>query len=107
MVLQQNVPYPNSVRKEYKLHLIAELHYFFHVMITDEYTFHFQEYPPGVTLIPMRSRTQKPFRTTNLVVIVPGDVTNGRGDSSFSIYGDALIMDPGCLPDCHAEVWEN
>eukprot|EP00268_Persea_americana_P026401 TRINITY_DN2582_c1_g1_i5.p1 TRINITY_DN2582_c1_g1~~TRINITY_DN2582_c1_g1_i5.p1 ORF type:complete len:555 (+),score=76.29 TRINITY_DN2582_c1_g1_i5:89-1666(+) len=69
-------------------------------------TLHYQEYPPGITLVPMRSRTQRPFCTTNLVVIAPGDVTNHSGYSSSSIYGDALIMDPGCLADCHAELMD-
>ncbi|MCL7021905.1 hypothetical protein MKW94_006657, partial [Papaver nudicaule] len=61
------------------------------------------EYPPGVTLVPMGSKTQKPFRTTNLVVIAPDNVTDGCGGSDFSVYGDALIMDPGCRSECHKE----
>ncbi|KAL9274960.1 hypothetical protein AKJ16_DCAP18362 [Drosera capensis] len=31
-------------------------------------TMSYPEYPPGVTLVPMRSRSGKPFHTTNLVV---------------------------------------
>ncbi|XP_058091475.1 uncharacterized protein LOC131237621 isoform X4 [Magnolia sinica] len=65
-----------------------------------------QEYPPGVTLVPLRSRTQPPFRTTNLVVIAPNNVTDGCEDSSFAAYGDALLMDPGCRSDCHTKLME-
>lgn len=52
----------------------------------------------------MRSRTHKPFLTTNLVVIAPSDTSHNEEDRNYAIYGDALIMDPGCLSDCHAEV---
>ncbi|XP_058091473.1 uncharacterized protein LOC131237621 isoform X2 [Magnolia sinica] len=69
-------------------------------------TLHCQEYPPGVTLVPLRSRTQPPFRTTNLVVIAPNNVTDGCEDSSFAAYGDALLMDPGCRSDCHTKLME-
>ncbi|KAG7592991.1 Metallo-beta-lactamase [Arabidopsis thaliana x Arabidopsis arenosa] len=63
-----------------------------------------QEYPPGVMLVPMRSRTLKPFKTTNLVVFAP---ENGSGDhqgTDFVAHGDALIVDPGCLFKLHVEL---
>lgn len=62
-----------------------------------------QEYPPGVTVVPMKSGTLKPFSTTNLVAILPKDPFSGLCNSDSSIlHGDALIMDPGCK--LHAEV---
>lgn len=67
--------------------------------------YHFQEYPPGVVLVPMGSRTAKPFHTTNLVVFAPEDVPGDSGDKSFFIHGDALIVDPGCHSKFHGEVW--
>ncbi|XP_010551253.1 PREDICTED: uncharacterized protein LOC104821921 isoform X2 [Tarenaya hassleriana] len=63
-----------------------------------------QEYPPGVMLVPMHSRTQKPFKTTNLIVIAP---ENDRGDiqgTDFVASGDALIVDPGCHYQLHEEL---
>ncbi|XP_077253250.1 metallo-hydrolase/oxidoreductase superfamily protein isoform X2 [Tasmannia lanceolata] len=69
-------------------------------------TLHCQEYPPGVIAVPMRSRTGKPFRTTNLVVIASDNVSNGCGGSSFAACGDALLIDPGCHYDCHGELME-
>ncbi|KFK44539.1 hypothetical protein AALP_AA1G269900 [Arabis alpina] len=63
-----------------------------------------QEYPPGVMIVPMRSRTLKPFKTTNLVVFAP---ENGSGDhqgTDFVAYGDALIVDPGCFKKLHVEL---
>ncbi|KAF8390105.1 hypothetical protein HHK36_024627 [Tetracentron sinense] len=69
-------------------------------------TLHHQEYPPGVIVVPMGSRTAKPFRTTNLVVFVPENVTDGFGDKTFVVNGDALIVDPGCLSEFHAELME-
>ncbi|KAK1281345.1 hypothetical protein QJS04_geneDACA003069 [Acorus gramineus] len=66
----------------------------------------FQEYPLGVNMIPMPSRTKEPFRTTNLVVIAPNIVLDNFGDSSSIIHADALIMDPGCRSDCHDELKE-
>ncbi|XP_010264597.1 PREDICTED: uncharacterized protein LOC104602551 isoform X2 [Nelumbo nucifera] len=65
-----------------------------------------QEYPPGVKIIPMGSRTAKPFHTTNLVVIAPNNVSDGSGKTSFAAYGDALIMDPGCQSEFYAELRE-
>lgn len=67
-------------------------------------SFSSQEYPPGVMLVPMHSRTLKPFKTTNLVVFAP---ENGSGDhqgTDFVAHGDALIVDPGCLFKLHVEV---
>lgn len=63
----------------------------------------FQEYPPGVKLIPMASRTQKPFQTTNLIVISPS-TSNCNEDESFVAQGDALIVDPGCSSALHIEL---
>ena len=67
--------------------------------------FHFQEYPPGVILIPMGSRTAKPFSTTNLVVFAPENVPNDCEDNDYIACGDALIVDPGCLSEFHGEVY--
>ncbi|XVE92596.1 hypothetical protein REPUB_Repub01dG0112100 [Reevesia pubescens] len=64
----------------------------------------YQEYPPGVVLVPMRSRTAKPFHTTNLVIFVPENVSDTSGDSSFVAHGDALIVDPGCRHEYHEEL---
>ncbi|XP_065881019.1 uncharacterized protein [Euphorbia lathyris] len=69
-------------------------------------TLHHQEYPPGVTLVPMRSRTAKPFHTTNLVIFAPQNVLNTQEDSNFVACGDALIVDPGCLADFHEELFK-
>ncbi|THG12998.1 hypothetical protein TEA_006979 [Camellia sinensis var. sinensis] len=66
-------------------------------------TLNFQEYPLGVKLVPMGSRTAKPFHTTNLVVFSPESVSDGLTDSSFVSHGDALIVDPGCRLECHKE----
>ncbi|XP_061346143.1 uncharacterized protein LOC133291829 isoform X2 [Gastrolobium bilobum] len=64
----------------------------------------YQEYPPGVILIPMGSRTAKPFCTTNLVVFAPENVPNDSEDNNFIACGDALIIDPGCLSAFHGEL---
>ncbi|KAF5940295.1 hypothetical protein HYC85_021462 [Camellia sinensis] len=69
-------------------------------------TLNFQEYPLGVKLVPMGSRTAKPFHTTNLVVFSPESVSDGLTDSSFVSHGDALIVDPGCRLECHKELEE-
>ncbi|KAL7171163.1 hypothetical protein ACSBR2_035916 [Camellia fascicularis] len=69
-------------------------------------TLNFQEYPPGVKLVPMGSRTAKPFHTTNLVVFSPESVSDGLTDGSFVSHGDALIVDPGCRLECHKELKE-
>lgn len=71
---------------------------------TEIYSY-FQEYPPGVILVPMQSRTAKPFHTTNLVIFAPENVSDTSGDYSFVAYGDALIVDPGCRHEYHEEVW--
>ncbi|KAH6810088.1 Metallo-hydrolase/oxidoreductase superfamily protein [Perilla frutescens var. frutescens] len=62
------------------------------------------DYPPGVKLVPMKSRTAKPFRTTNLIVFVPGTSYNGFNGDSFLASGDALIVDPGCSSAVHKEL---
>ena len=64
----------------------------------------FQEYPPGVIIVPMKSRTAKPFHTTNLVIFAPKSVKNESEDYNFVAHGDALIVDPGCRADFHEEV---
>ncbi|XP_068643609.1 uncharacterized protein [Aristolochia californica] len=65
-----------------------------------------QEYPPHVTIIPMRSRTKEPFRSTNLIVVAADDITDSSEKSKFSIAGDALIMDPGCHIEGHSALME-
>lgn len=64
----------------------------------------YQEYPPGVVLIPMGSRTSKPFRTTNLIVVAPEIVGNSKSDKGVVAHGDALIVDPGCSSRFHHEL---
>ncbi|EPS73051.1 hypothetical protein M569_01707, partial [Genlisea aurea] len=63
-----------------------------------------QEYPPGIKLIPMRSRTMKPFRTTNLVVFFNGNSHENLKADEFVASGDALIVDPGCSSAMHREL---
>ncbi|VVA92475.1 unnamed protein product [Arabis nemorensis] len=63
-----------------------------------------QEYPPGVMIVPMRSRTLKPFKTTNLVVFAPENGSADHQGTDFVAYGDALIVDPGCLKKLHVEL---
>ncbi|KAL1828920.1 hypothetical protein ACET3Z_007332 [Daucus carota] len=65
---------------------------------------HSQEYPPGIIIIPMESRTAKPYRTTNLVVFASGGSHDSCGDHSFVTHGDALIIDPGCRSELHDEL---
>ncbi|XP_011007540.1 PREDICTED: uncharacterized protein LOC105113165 isoform X3 [Populus euphratica] len=65
---------------------------------------HYQEYPPGVIIVPMKSRTAKPFHTTNLVIFAPESVKNESEDYNFVAHGDALIVDPGCRADFHEEL---
>ncbi|KAF7808862.1 metallo-beta-lactamase superfamily protein [Senna tora] len=67
-------------------------------------TINYQEFPPGVIIIPMGSRTVKPFRTTNLVVFAPEQVPSDFGDKNLIACGDALIVDPGCLSEFHEEL---
>ncbi|PKI77839.1 hypothetical protein CRG98_001803 [Punica granatum] len=69
-------------------------------------TIRFQEYPPGVVVIPMRSKTAKPFHTTNLVVCAPENDSGECKDSSFVASGDALIVDPGCRSESLEELRE-
>ncbi|XP_048318533.1 uncharacterized protein LOC107429396 isoform X2 [Ziziphus jujuba] len=64
----------------------------------------YQEYPPGVTLVPMRSRTAKPFDTTNLVVFAPDKASDYSENINFVAHGDALIVDPGCCSQFHKEL---
>ncbi|XP_039017925.1 uncharacterized protein LOC120149099 isoform X2 [Hibiscus syriacus] len=67
-------------------------------------TLHHQEYPPGVIILPMQSRTTKPFDTTNLVIFAPARVADTFGDCGFVAHGDALIVDPGCRREHHEEL---
>uniref|UniRef100_A0A803MYM1 Metallo-beta-lactamase domain-containing protein n=1 Tax=Chenopodium quinoa TaxID=63459 RepID=A0A803MYM1_CHEQI len=64
----------------------------------------YQEYPLGVRLVPMESRTGKPFSTTNLLVIAPQIVANGESGKDFIAHGDALIIDPGCKSRLHQQL---
>ncbi|GAB2297018.1 hypothetical protein Dimus_031122 [Dionaea muscipula] len=63
-----------------------------------------QEYPPGVVLVPMQSRTAKPFGTTNLVVIAPEAAQSNDVCGHFVASGDALIVDPGCHSKVHEQL---
>ncbi|KAM7468339.1 hypothetical protein LguiB_015901 [Lonicera macranthoides] len=66
-----------------------------------------QEYPPGVKIVPMGSRTAKPFRTTNLIVFANGNNNqDDYGIDNFVAHGDALIIDPGCRSEFHEELAE-
>ncbi|KAJ0096026.1 hypothetical protein Patl1_15043 [Pistacia atlantica] len=67
-------------------------------------TSYFQEYPPGVILVPMKSRTKSPFHTTNLILFAPESISDDQGDSRFIAHGEALIVDPGCRREYHDEV---
>lgn len=67
---------------------------------------HFQEYPPGVKIVPMGSRTAKPFRTTNLVVFAPENNHDDCDSGTFVAHGDALIIDPGCRSEFNEELRE-
>ncbi|XP_002991474.2 uncharacterized protein LOC9639588 [Selaginella moellendorffii] len=67
----------------------------------------YQEYPPGVLVIPMLSRTLKPFCKTNLVISAPTssrflDADVNINDSTFT--GQALIVDPGCSVPTYNEL---
>ncbi|ERN04030.1 uncharacterized protein LOC18432182 isoform X2 [Amborella trichopoda] len=66
----------------------------------------FQEYPSGVVVVPMESRTQKPFSTTNLVVIAPDTIESDIMDPHFVAQGDAIILDPGCHHKMHSKLEE-
>ncbi|CAN6451566.1 unnamed protein product [Victoria cruziana] len=68
--------------------------------------FLYQEYPVGIIALPMGSRTAKPFRTTNLVVVAPDTCTPNFANSGFCVYGDALIVDPGCHSPLHPRLKE-
>ncbi|KAL0017200.1 hypothetical protein SO802_004269 [Lithocarpus litseifolius] len=63
-----------------------------------------QEYPPGVKLVPIGSKTAKPFRTINLIIFATENVSNESENNSFVACGDALIVDPGCRPEFHEEL---
>ncbi|XP_073301410.1 uncharacterized protein [Primulina huaijiensis] len=63
-----------------------------------------QEYPPGVKLIPMASRTVKPFCTTNLIVFFPETSSDGSHGDGFIACGEALVVDPGCKSALYKEL---
>ncbi|PKA49235.1 putative leucine-rich repeat receptor-like protein kinase [Apostasia shenzhenica] len=63
-----------------------------------------KEYPPGIMVVPMRSRTQKPFHTTNLVVLLSEGDFDEYDDSCIIGHADALLVDPGCSTQCHSEL---
>lgn len=69
--------------------------------------YHSQEYPPGVKLVPMQSRTAKPFLTTNLIIFAPDSASDDSENHTFVAQGEALIVDPGCRSEFHEEVKEN
>lgn len=52
----------------------------------------------------MKSRTLKPFTTTNLIVFAPESPSADCDDASFVASGDALIVDPGCHSNLYEEV---
>ena len=52
----------------------------------------------------MKSKTLQPFRTTNLVVVRATNASGGSTCSDFFACGDALLLDPGCSSQVHAEV---
>ncbi|CAN1826529.1 Beta-lactamase-like protein 2 homolog [Linum perenne] len=64
----------------------------------------YQEYPPGVILVPMTSRTAKPFCTTNLIIFAPENISHEFNEDSSAISGDVLIVDPGCQTHVHEEL---
>jgi hypothetical protein len=51
----------------------------------------------------MKSKTLQPFRTTNLVVVLGASDASGSTRSDFFASGDALLIDPGCCTQVHAE----
>lgn len=55
-------------------------------------------------LVPMGSKTGKPFYTTNLVVFAPQNASSDSEKNGFIASGDALIVDPGCRSEFHEEV---
>ncbi|XP_038719846.1 uncharacterized protein LOC120012485 isoform X2 [Tripterygium wilfordii] len=67
-------------------------------------TLQYQEYPPGVVLVPLHSRTAKPFHTTNLIIFARENVSDECEGSGFVTCGDALIVDPGCHPQSSGEL---
>ncbi|KAI3714386.1 hypothetical protein L1987_72987 [Smallanthus sonchifolius] len=69
-------------------------------------TLHCQEYPPGVNVIPMGSRTAKPYHTTNLIVFAPGNNHIKYESGQFVAQGDAMIVDPGCRSEFNKELAE-
>ncbi|KAD1124712.1 hypothetical protein E3N88_43262 [Mikania micrantha] len=69
-------------------------------------TLHCQEYPPGVNIIPMGSRTAKPYHTTNLIIFAPGNIPVNYEGSHFVAQGDAMIVDPGCRSEFNKELAE-
>ncbi|KAL3695802.1 hypothetical protein R1sor_009878 [Riccia sorocarpa] len=58
-----------------------------------------QEYPPGIVVLPLKSKTLMAGNKTNLVIFSPSVLSTQRaGDvSRYSATGDVLICDPGCI----------
>lgn len=52
----------------------------------------------------MKSRTAKPFHTTNLVVVVANNAFHEPKESNFVANGEALLVDPGCSSQFHGDV---
>lgn len=52
----------------------------------------------------MRSRTAKPFRTTNLLIMTQSEANEDIEYSTCAAFGDALLVDPGCCSEFHTEV---
>ncbi|KAI3729459.1 hypothetical protein L6452_18119 [Arctium lappa] len=65
-----------------------------------------QEYPPGVNIIPIGSRTQKPYHTTNMIVFAPRNNHVEYESNPFVAQGDAMIVDPGCRSEFNEELAE-
>ncbi|KAL4569351.1 hypothetical protein LXL04_024987 [Taraxacum kok-saghyz] len=65
-----------------------------------------QEYPPGVNIVPMGSKTQRPFHTTNIIVFSSRNNHDKYETSHFVAQGDAMIVDPGCRSEFNKELAE-
>ncbi|XP_030950464.1 uncharacterized protein LOC115974312 [Quercus lobata] len=57
------------------------------ILNQDVYHIQILEYPPGVKLVPIGSKTAKPFRTTNLIIFAPENVSNESENNSFVAWG--------------------
>lgn len=66
------------------------------MLLSESFCLIFTGISPGVKLIPMASRTAKPFCTTNLIVFFPETSSDGSRGDSFIACGEALVVDTGC-----------